>query len=113
MQRKVVDGADAHVFDVGGCGGVTVHERAAGVAPAVGHAIPGGGRRGLAPFLDLFLSTDISDMGVLGGEVGGEHGRRYLAAVGAVADEGVDQAFARSRLKDTRSVYTLLSFFHD
>jgi hypothetical protein len=48
---------------------------------------------GLAKGFELVLAADVLEVRVEDGEVGGEHGGCQLAAVGAVADEAVDETW--------------------
>lgn len=98
VQREVVNSADSHVALIGRDLAPAVHEGAASLAKVVGHFRPGNGSLVLAPALQIVLATNILDVGVVDGEVGGEHGSGDLAAVEAVADEGVDQTWALNRL---------------
>lgn len=70
----------------------SVHERAAHRAEVVGHGVAGGDGLVLAVLRELVLAAEVLH-GVVGDdEVRREHGGSDLAAVGAVADEGVDEA---------------------
>lgn len=44
----------------------------------------------LAPRLEIVAAAEVFEVGVGDDEVGGEHGGGDFAAVGAVAEEGVD-----------------------
>lgn len=90
VQVEIVNGSDSHVALVGEDLAPAVHERAAGLAKAVGHFGSRSGCLALAPASEVVLATDELEVGVVDGEVGGEHGRRDFAAVEAVADKGVD-----------------------
>ena len=72
----------------------TIHERAAGGAEIVGHQLAGGDRARLGVSGQFVAAAEVCEMGVGDGEVGGEHGGRDLAAVGAVADKGAEEAGA-------------------
>jgi hypothetical protein len=49
--------------------------------------------------LQVFLATDVLKILVVDSEVGGEHRRGEFVAVGAVADEGADIAWAMGWLE--------------
>lgn len=98
MQVEVVDGADSHVALAGKNLAPAVHERAASLAKAVGHLGSRSRRLVVAPASEVVLATDELEVGVFDGEVGGEHGRGDFAAVEAVADKGVDQAWSYNGL---------------
>lgn len=61
----------------------------------VGHGLARAYPLRLAERLEAVLPARVLKVRVLDGEVAGEHGRRDLAAVDAVADEGVDDALER------------------
>lgn len=92
MQRKVVNSANAQDAHSRKALANTVHERTAVLAEVVGHRLARSDRLGLAKRLETVLPARVLKVGVLDGEVAGEHGRGDLAAVGAVADKGVDDA---------------------
>lgn len=99
MQVEVVDGADAQ--DALAREGRTdaVHERAACHAEVVGHEVaPADGAR-LTESLQVLAAANVPQVRVRDGEVGSEHGSGDFAAIGAVADEGVDQAVPVGRLE--------------
>lgn len=98
VQVEIVNGANSHVALVGGNLAPAVHERAAGLAKAVGHFGSRSRRLVVAPASEVVLATDELEVGVVDGEVGGEHGRGDFAAVEAVADKGVDQAWSYNGL---------------
>jgi hypothetical protein len=50
------------------------------------------------------LATLMDQVVIVNGEVGREHGRGELAAIGAVADEGVDQSRFFSGLQVVRII---------
>jgi len=72
----------------------TIHERAAGLTEIVGHRISRGDGFRLAVSCQVVAATDVGEIRIEDGKVRGEHGRRDLAAVGAVADKTGDQAGA-------------------
>lgn len=90
VQVEIVNGADSHVAVLREDLAPAVHEGAAGLAKAVGHFGSRSRRLALAPASEVVLATDELEVGVVDGEVGGEHGRGDFAAVEAVADKGVD-----------------------
>lgn len=98
MQVEVIDGANSHEAQVRRKGASAPHEGAAGRTEAVGHLGTGSRRLVLAPASQVVLTADELDVGVVDGEVGGEHGSSDLATVEAVADKSVDQTRAFSRL---------------
>ena len=73
VQGEIVDGSNAHVLDIRGAGGVAPHERAASVAPPIGHSVVRGNSLVLSPLLDLVFAADISQVRILDGEVGRKH----------------------------------------
>ena len=58
------------------------------------HSLSGGDGTRLAKGLKMFAAAEMLQVGVGDYKVGGEHGSCDLAAVCAVADEGVNQAGA-------------------
>jgi len=97
LQGKVVDGADARDAHAGVAAAAAVHEGAADAAEAVFHVVARGDGVVLAEARELVFATGVLEGFVLDDEVGGEHACRDLAAVGAVADEGIHQAVAFCR----------------
>lgn len=93
-QAEVVDGPDAQDAHARVPRRHAVHEGAAGRAEEVGHLVARGDRLGLAPAAEVLLAPQVLQVLVVDGEVGREHGGRDLAAVCAVAHEGVDEAWA-------------------
>lgn len=93
-QVEVVDGADAQDAGAGPAGADAVHEGAADLAEVVGHGAAGLDGLLLAVGVEVLLAPQVLQVRVGDGEVGGEHGGRDLVAVAAVADEGVEQAWA-------------------
>lgn len=98
VQVEVVNGTDSHVAVVRENLAPAIHERAAGLAEAVGHFGSRSRCLALAPASEIVLATDKLEVRVVDGEVGGEHGRGNFAAVEAVADKGVDQAWSYNGL---------------
>lgn len=90
VQLEIVDGAGPHVAVLREAHAPAVDERAAGLAKAVDHFGLGSGCLVVAPSGDVVLATNVLEIGVVDGEVGGEHGRGDFAAVEAVAEKGVD-----------------------
>lgn len=72
----------------------TIHERTTGRAEKVSHQLTRGDRVRLAISCHIVAAADVGEMGVGDGEVRGEYGCGDLAAVGAVADEGAEEAEA-------------------
>ena len=68
----------------------------------VRHRVARGNGLAIAPGLEVVTAAEVLEVGVVDGEVGGMHGGGYFVAVGAVADEGVDEAGALCWLKGTR-----------
>lgn len=92
VQMEVVYGADAQDTLPRETRADAVHERAARGAEVIGHGVAGADGAVLAERLEVVAAAQVLQVRVGDGEVGCEHGRRDLAAVGAVADEGGDQA---------------------
>lgn len=93
-QVEVVDGPDAQDARPGVSRRHTVHEGPAGRTEEVGHLVARADCLGLAPAAEVLLAPKVLQVLVVDGEVGREHGGRDLAAVCAVAHEGVDEAWA-------------------
>lgn len=91
---EIVNGADAQDAPPRVAGADAVHERAARGTEVVGHGVARGDGTRLAEGLQVVLAAEVLEVRVGDGEVGCEHGRGDFAAVGAVADEAVDQAGA-------------------
>ena len=72
----------------------TVHERAARGAKVIRHGIARGDGPRLTEGFQIVAAAQVPEVGVRDGEVGREHGGGDFAAVGAVADEAVDEARA-------------------
>lgn len=72
----------------------TIHERPARLAEIVGHHISRGDGLRLRERCQVFFTADVRDVCGEDAEVCGEHGGGDLAAVGAVADEGAEEAGA-------------------
>lgn len=98
VQVEIVHCANSHVAVVREEFAPAIHERAAGLAKAVGHFGSRSRCLTLAPASDVVLATNELEVGVVDGEVGGEHGRGDFAAVEAVADKGVDQTWSHNGL---------------
>ena len=94
VQMEIVHGADAQDALSRPARADAVHERAARGAEVIGHGVARGDGTGLAKGLQVFAAAQVPEVSVRDGEVGREHGRGDFAAVGAVADEAVDQAGA-------------------
>lgn len=62
------------------------------------HRVARGDSLALGELGELVLAADVLDGGLVDDEVRGEHGCGDLAAVGAVADEGIHEVLALSRL---------------
>lgn len=90
VKIEIVNGADSHVALAGEILAPAVHERAAGLAKGVGHFGSRSGCLVVAPASEVVLAPNELKVGVLDGEVGGEHGRGDFAAVEAVAEKGID-----------------------
>ncbi len=90
VQLEIVHGTKAQ--DTHSRGPNTIHERAAGGAEIVGHQLARGDGARLAESRQVVAAADVGEMYVEDGEIRGEHRRRDLAAVGAVANKGVEQA---------------------
>ena len=90
MQIEIVHGADAQDAVAPEGRADAVHERAARGAEVIGHGVARGDGARLAERFEVVAPAQVRQVSVGDGEVGGEHGGRDLAAVGAVADEGVD-----------------------
>lgn len=69
VQVEIVHGADSHVAVVREEFAPAIHERAAGLAKAVGHFGPRSGCLALAPASDVVLATNVLEVGVVDGEV--------------------------------------------
>ncbi len=91
-QVEIVHGADAQDACSREPRADAVHERPARGAEVVGHGSVQADAVVLAPGLEVVLAAQVLQVGVGDDEVGGEHGGGDFAAVGAVADEGVDEA---------------------
>lgn len=90
LQIKVVDRAyarDQHPLDPGRD---PVHQRAAHGAEVVLHRVAARDGLGLRELGELVAAAHVRGFGRFDDEVGGEHRGGDLAAVAAVADEGVD-----------------------
>lgn len=94
MQAEVVHSPDAKDAHAGVPGADAVHERAARGAEVVRHGVARRDSLGLRVGLEVFAPAQVLEVGVVHHEVGGEHGRRNLAAVGAVAHEDPVEAGA-------------------
>lgn len=92
MQTEVINGSDPGDAAARVAGADAVHERAALAAEVVRHLVAGGDGLARGVLLQLVLAAGVLHLAVLDDEVGGEHGGGDLATVGAVADEGVDEA---------------------
>jgi len=95
VQREVVHGADAQDAHAGKGAADAVHQGAAGRAEVVGHVLARGDGGALAEGLEVVAAAHVREVLVVDGEVGGEHRRGDLAAVVAVADEGLDEPRSR------------------
>ena len=60
----------------------------------IGHGAPGGDGVVLGEGFEVGSAAEVLEVGVGDGEVGGEHGGGDFVAVGAVADEGGEEARA-------------------
>ena len=89
MKMKVVDGPDAKNTVAPVSRADSIHEGATSFAKFVGHAVPRRDGVGLNKGAQVVLATDEFDVVVGHHEIGGEHRGSDLAAVEAVADEGV------------------------
>jgi hypothetical protein len=94
MQMEIVHGADAQDAEARERRADAVHERAARRAEVVGHGAARADCARLAEGREVLAAAQVLQVRVGDGEVGREHGRGDLAAVGAVAEEGTDQARA-------------------
>lgn len=68
-----------------------VHERAAGGAEVVGHALARRNSVRLGEGLHVVAAADMGEMRVSDSEIGGEHGGRDLAAIRTVTDKGAKE----------------------
>ena len=75
-----------------------VHERTARGTEVVDHGVARANGTMLAEGLQIVAAAQVLQVGVGDGEVGCEHRRGDFAAVRAVADEGIDKAWALGRL---------------
>lgn len=91
---KIVHGANAQDTLIGESRADAVQERAARGTEIIGHVVARGDRVRLAEGFQIVAAADVLEVRVGDGKVGCEHGRGDFAAVGAIADEGVDQARA-------------------
>lgn len=92
VQIKVIDRADSRDQHAREPRRNPVHQRAADRAEVVLHRVAAGDRLALRELRELVAAAHVLRRGVLDDEVGGEHRGGDLAAVGAVADEGVHVA---------------------
>ena len=92
MQAEIVHGANAQDAAPRPARADAVHERAARGAEVVGHGVAGADGARLGEGREPVAAAQVREVGVGDGEVGGEHGGGDLVAVGAVADEAVDEA---------------------
>lgn len=106
VQIKVIHSTNTQDAISGEACADAVHERAARRAKVVGHVVARANRLGLAIRRQIVAATLVRQVGIVDGEVGCEHGRGDLAAVGAVADEGVDQSGFFSWLQHIRITST-------
>jgi hypothetical protein len=90
LQIKVVDRTDPRDQHARDAGRDAVHERAADGAEVVLHRVAARDRLALRELGELVAAARVHRLGLLDDEVGGEHRGGDLAAVAAVADEGVD-----------------------
>lgn len=91
---EIVHGANAQNAHTGEARTDAVHERAARGTEMVGHGVAGGDGARLAEGFQIVAAADVLEVSGGDGEVGGEHGGGDFAAVGAVADEGVEEGWA-------------------
>lgn len=99
VQMEIVHGADAQDAHPGKAGPDAIHERAARGAKVVGHGLARGDAALLAKGLEVVAAARVLEVLVRDGEVGREHGGGDFVAVGAVADEAVDQPRALGGLR--------------
>ena len=92
MQTEVVYRADAQDAHSREAFADPIHQRPAVRAEMVRHLVPTADGLRLREGLELVLPTQVLEVLVGDDEVGGEHGGGDLVAVGAVADEAVDEA---------------------
>ena len=91
---KIVHGANAQNALIGESRADAVQKRTARGTEIVGHVVARGDTARLAEGFQIVAAADVLEVRVRDGKVGCEHGRGDFAAVGAIADEGVDQAWA-------------------
>ena len=95
---EIVNGADAQDALPRTARADAVHKGAARGAEVIGHGVARSDGTRLAKGLQVVAAAHVLEVGVRDGEVGREHGGGDFAAVGAVADEAVDQTGALGRL---------------
>ena len=97
MQAEIIYSAETQ--DARPWGPNTIHECAASGAKVIGHRLARSDCLRLAVGSQVVAATNMDEMCVEDGEVGGEHGCRDLAAVGAMTSEFTEQtrSFRRER----------------
>jgi hypothetical protein len=89
-QIEIIYGTDAQNALARGTRADAVHERTARGTEVVSHGVARGDGAALTVGFQVVAATEVLEVRVLDGEVGGEHGGSEFVAVEAVADEGID-----------------------
>ena len=98
VQVEVINRPDPHDELSSETAADSVHQRSARGAEIVCHSVAGIARLVLSELGELLLAPNVFDGSFIDDEVRSEHGRRDLAAIGTVADEGVYEIIAFGRL---------------
>jgi len=104
MKIEVIDGANTQDTLTWKGLAHAVHECPARRAEVVCHQFARTNRVRLTEGLEVVTATNVFQVGIGNGEVRSEHGRRDLAAIGAIAHECVDQAWTLGWLDSCKSV---------
>lgn len=110
MQRIIVHGPQPHHVHVREPTRDPIHQNTASATEVILHSIAGSDGVVLGEFGQLVLATDVLRGGLLDDEVGAEGGGGDLAAIRAVADEGLDKAVAFRGLKRMLSRFSVVEF---
>lgn len=94
MQTKVIHSPDPHHILPGESSADPVHQRSADTAEMIAHRVARVDGLVLAELGEFVLAFEVLDSAVVNDEVGGEHAGCDLTAIGAIADEAVNEVIA-------------------
>jgi hypothetical protein len=102
MQRKIIHSPNPHENLTGKPLSNSIHQTSTSSTEVIRHCLVRTDGLGLPEGAEIGFPAEVFEVGRENGEVGGEHGGSYFAAVGAVADECCYEAWAMEGLWGVR-----------